>query len=366
MTIDWEKIRGPLPKRSMNARSTAALLDNPGCLRRAVLDTAQIDTAKMADHLGQPVPFGQSPFAIGQGNRFEARVKANHYAELKRVLAEVGIVLPPSLTTVSIRGGFDNEARVADTRGALEAIATGESTAVNVIDKGMTKLLVGDNPVYLEQDALAFRHGEKLHICEIKGFPLVDGTAEPQKVGAAARQSAVYLASIEDTLGELGVDPTVVSYDVVLICPRNYTIQPTARKINVGREVRALRRQLRKREQIDSRLVNLDLTGLTEETRDEAAHSTALVEALEFRYQPACIGTCDLARQCRSEAQDTGSPCTLGDEAANLLAATSTLETAKSLSNGANPEPNNIEVAAALVQARKAQIALTTDPGDPE
>ena len=185
-TIDWTAIRGPLPERRMNARSTAALLDNPGCVRRAVLDTARVNTERLAAALGQPIPFGQSPFALGQGNRFEQRVKADGYAELVRVLAELGVELPAELSTAKVKG-FDNEARVARTREVLQAIATGEPDAPNVIDHGMTKLMVGEHPVYLEQDAMAFRHGGRLHICEVKGFPLVDGTAQPDKVGAAAR-----------------------------------------------------------------------------------------------------------------------------------------------------------------------------------
>ncbi len=38
--IDWEAVQGPFPVRRMDARSTAALLDNPGCVRRNVLDSA--------------------------------------------------------------------------------------------------------------------------------------------------------------------------------------------------------------------------------------------------------------------------------------------------------------------------------------
>jgi len=70
-TTDWATtVRGSLPERRMNARSTAALLDNPGCVRRAVLATALVNTERFARDLGQPVPLGQSPVALGQGNHF--------------------------------------------------------------------------------------------------------------------------------------------------------------------------------------------------------------------------------------------------------------------------------------------------------
>lgn len=111
----------------------------------------------LSEALGEPVPFGQSPFALGQGNRFEARVKADGYAELVRVLAEVGIELPTRLRSVSIKGGSNNDERVARTRDVLRAIAEGDPGAANVIDHGMTMLTVGGITVCLKQDALAAR-----------------------------------------------------------------------------------------------------------------------------------------------------------------------------------------------------------------
>jgi hypothetical protein len=374
-TTDWAtRVRGSLPERNMNARSTAALLDNPGCVRRAVLDTARVNTEQLAKALNQPVPFGQSPFAIGQGNRFEERVKADGYAELVRVLAELGVELPDELETAKVKG-FDNEARVARTRDLLRAVATGKSGAPNVIDHGMTKLMVGDHPVYLEQDAMAFRHGGRLHICEIKGFPLVDGSAQPDKVGAAARQSAVYLASIRNTLSELGLNPDIVSPRVVLICPKNYTTYPTARVIDVTRELHALDRQLERRADVGRLIADIDWTGLSSSVDASAdatlEHGRALMAALDYRYQPSCMGSCDMARVCRTQAREAGSPCALGDEAANLLASTPTIALARQLADGPQSETapwsgsservetaDTDDVAQALRRARRAQLAL--------
>ncbi len=357
MAVNWEAVRGPLEGGRMSARSTAALLDNPGCARRAVLDAAGVNTAKLASQLGKPVPFGQSPFAIGQGNNFERRVKRDGYAELSRVLADLGFALPEVLGTVQVAGGSNNEARVARTTEVLHSIASGDGDAPNVIDHGMTKLTVGGVAVYLEQDALAFRHGDGLRICEIKGFPIVDGTAEPEKVGAAVRQSAVYLASIQDTLAELGHDPSVVSPEVVLICPRNYTIRPTAQVVNVERELRALRRQLARRSSIDELVAELDLQ--IDSGADPQAHGDALVASLPYRYSPACIGSCDMSRVCRTEAVDAGSPCSLGDEAANLLASVLTIEKARELADGtAVGLGDDADVADALQRARYAQQML--------
>lgn len=352
-------IRGPLETKRMSARSTAALLDNPGCVRRAVVDAAGIDQVALARHVGQPTPFGQSPFAIGQGNRFEKRVKEDGYAELVRVVRELGIDLPDHLATAVIGKG-PNDQRVERTRDALARVASGDPDAPNVIDHGMTTLAVGDTTVYLEQDALAFYHGGQLHVCEIKGFPIIDGTAEPDKVGAAARQSAVYIASIEETLTSLDLDTVVVSHDVILICPRNYTTKPTARRINVGRELRALRRQLTRRANLDSTIASLDLGRLDPPTTDPAAHAGLLLAALPFRYEAECIGRCDLARVCRAEAVAQGSPSVLGGEAMNLLAGCATIESARQLADGGGESSDDLDdVAVVLQRARLAQRSLS-------
>ena len=205
--------------RNANARSTAALLSNPGCERRAVLDAGRVDLEKLAARLGAPTQFGQSPFAIGQGNRFEERIKADDYAALVAAINEVlGIFHElEELQSVNLervgrlQGRALIKARAAATADVLEAIANGDTEAPHVVDHGVTTLEVGGNTVYLEQDALAFRVGEHLRICEIKGFPIIDGTASPVKVGAAARQTAVYVASIQDTLAARGFDPALAA-----------------------------------------------------------------------------------------------------------------------------------------------------------
>ncbi len=98
------RLQAVLPTRNGNARSTAALLNNPGCARRAVFDAAGVDLRVVAERLGAPAPFGQSPFALGQGNRFEQRVKDNDYELLVQVVNDVlGIFNgKPTLTSVSL------------------------------------------------------------------------------------------------------------------------------------------------------------------------------------------------------------------------------------------------------------------------
>src|SRR3954471_1897833 len=83
-----DRLRGTGPARRHNARTIAALTGNPGCARRAVLDSAGVDKPKLAERVGFPAGFGQSRFAITRGNTFEAQVKADGGAELLRLVAE--------------------------------------------------------------------------------------------------------------------------------------------------------------------------------------------------------------------------------------------------------------------------------------
>ena len=376
VNIDLDQIRGALPERRMNARSTAALLDNPSCVRRSVLDAARIDLNKMAGLLGAPPKFGQSPFAIGQGNRFERRVKADGYALLVEVLRDVGFEMPDTLETLVVsgagasRGQAALDARLTKTTAALGRIAAGDADAPNVIDHAVTILRVGGGKVYLEQDALAFRAGDRIQICEIKGFPIVDGTADPEKVGTAARQSAVCLASLQDTLEDIGADPGLVSSKVVLICTRNYGLQPTARIVDVSRELRALRRQLARKESVEELLESLDggdlvnaLGALAE--IDLEARADLLVSSLPANFVPRCISDCDMARVCRVEAEEAGEPSRLGEEVQNLVAAIGDIRVAEEIADGAEPPEGGVEAAAVLRRAQRAleeSVALRGQP----
>ncbi|HEX9999339.1 MAG TPA: hypothetical protein VGB74_02700, partial [Actinoplanes sp.] len=72
-----DHLRGPGPGKRHNARTIAALTGNPGCSRRAVLDSAGVDKPALAERVGFAGSFGQSRFALARGNAFEAMLKAD-------------------------------------------------------------------------------------------------------------------------------------------------------------------------------------------------------------------------------------------------------------------------------------------------
>lgn len=370
-----ERLGAAFGTRNASARSTAALLSNPGCDRRAVLDAAKVNLVKVAQRLGAEGPFGQSPFAIGQGNRFEQRIKQDNYAalagainELLHIFDGVDELESVNVERVKIRPGMSLiQSRAEATAEILEAIANGDPSAPHVVDHGVTRLDVGGNTVYLEQDALAFRVGDRLRICEIKGFPIIDGTASPTKVGAAGRQTAVYVASIQDTLAARGFDPELVSPEVVLVCPKNFSITPTAVSVNVDREVRALRRQLRRRTNIGAVLQRLHDDALASGADLDAALAAVadapkdpdvasrLIDLLPYRYVPECLSECDLARHCRQCSTGADEPGRLGGDVEALLGGLPTVAGALDLVDGRTPTEDEREVAELL---RAANLAI--------
>ncbi|MFF7685017.1 hypothetical protein ACFZB6_02550 [Streptomyces syringium] len=199
-------LRGPaVAPHPLDARALAALAANPGCHRRALLDGAGIDKGALARALGSPAAFGQSQFAFVRGNAFESRVKDDGGAELIRLLRErlgEGPQEPdpapaPDLSAVGPEG------RTARTALALrDATAAGRWT---LLDHPLLALPVAGSPVYLEPDAVVVHPDGSWTVVEIKSFAMIDGAADTAKVGAAARQAAVYALALEHVAARLPV-----------------------------------------------------------------------------------------------------------------------------------------------------------------
>ena len=194
-----DRIRGSLPRARANARTVAALTENPGCTRRRVIDSAGVAAHELAEQLGHPPLRGQSPFAIAGGNRFEDRLKKRSNYELLVDALEPFVELPkpPNLVVEDVNNvGRQPDpqawmnARVARTDEALALIASGDTTAPHIVDHPVLRFDLAGVMVNLEPDALAFRIGDKLELVEIKSYPVIDGQADPGKLSSTARPPA--------------------------------------------------------------------------------------------------------------------------------------------------------------------------------
>jgi hypothetical protein len=327
------RLRGTdVAPRALDARALAALAANPGCGRRALLDAAGVDKGAVARALGSPERFGQSQFAFARGIAFEARVKADGCAELLRLLGADGApgaggpprAHLPDLTAAGPEG------RAARTRLALAE--AGSAGGWSLLDHPLLVLDVAGSPAYLEPDAVAVRPDGTWTVVEVKSFPVLDGGADSVKVGAAARQAAVYVLALE------AIDPAAVRPDVLLVCPKDFSNVPVGELVDVRKQLSVTRRQLARLTRIEEIAAALpEQTSFdVREVRDArgAERLAAAVEAVPAAYAPECLDTCELAYHCRDRARERGGVEALGRSVRGELGSLTTVEQVLAAANG--------------------------------
>ncbi|MFE4262239.1 hypothetical protein [Streptomyces sp. NPDC056883] len=334
-------LRGPaVAPRPLDARALAALAANPGCGRRALLDGAGVDKTVLAAALGSPAAFGQSQFAIVRGNSFEAKVKGDGGAELLRLVYEhLGAgsgsgaagspsapgpdALTPDLTAAGPQG-----------RAARTALALREATAAGawtLLDHPMLALEVAGSPAYLEPDTVVVHPDGRWTVVEIKSFPMIDGAADAAKVGAAARQAAVYVLALETTAAK--VAGAEVGHTVLLVCPKDFSNLPTAAPVDIRRERSVTRRQLERLTRVEE-LAGALPEGLTFDPACSAEELTEAVSAVSAAYAPECLAACELAFHCRERARGADEVTALGRSVRGELGGLTTVEAALAAAAG--------------------------------
>ncbi|CAM5548797.1 hypothetical protein SAVIM40S_07520 [Streptomyces avidinii] len=155
---------------------------------------------------------------------------------------------------------------------------------------------------------------------EIKSFPMIDGAADAAKVGAAARQAAVYVLALEKTAEKLpGAE---VAHTVLLVCPKDFSNLPTASAVDIRRERSVTRRQLDRLTRVEELAAALP-EGLCFDPETRTAEELALaVSAVDAAYAPECLAACELAFHCRDRARAADHVTALGRSVRGLGALT--------------------------------------------
>lgn len=363
------QLRGPAAPTRHNARTIAALTTNPGCVRRALLDTAGVDKDALARRVGFPAPFGQSQFAITRGNTFEAQLKADGCAELLRLLRKI---LDLDLTEVAYAdlanvGGINGQdVRHRHAVRTLTGAADGRHPGT-LFDHPLLRLPVAGQDVYLEPDLVAFAHAGAFHVVEIKSFPVIDGQADPTTVAAAAIQSAVYVLALRRLLGG---DAETVSADVILVCPENFSNRPVANRVDVRKQLIMLTHQLTRLTRVETLLDALPV-GLTldlvpdqrgQPTRP-AAELVSTLSVLAARYAPGCLSTCELGFFCRNES--AGRTDRLGISVREQLGGVETVAESLALADGSWPGTDDQAEVAALLRTTARVYAESLPSASP-
>ncbi|RSN79145.1 hypothetical protein DMH26_39055 [Streptomyces sp. WAC 05379] len=352
------ELRGPdVPAKALDARALAALAANPGCKRRAILDGAGVNKAALAGALGSPSAFGQSQFALTRGNAFEAKVKADGGAELLRLVREKldRGAEPPAHARVPELTATGPEGRTARTALALREAteAPGEWT---LLDHPMLALDVAGSPAFLEPDAVVVHPDGSWTVVEIKSFPMLDGSADPAKVGAAARQAAVYVLALEQVAAQLESVPRVRER-VLLVCPKDFSNLPTASAVDVRKQRAVTARQLDRLTRIED-IADALPAGTCFSPELPAADLTAAVESVPATYAPECLAACELAFHCRARSLESGAVTSLGRSVRAELGGLSTVEDVLSAARGESGDPDDPAVAALRRAARLRAEAL--------
>ncbi|WP_406169502.1 hypothetical protein [Streptomyces sp. NBC_00996] len=404
------ELRGPaVPPKALDARALAALAANPGCDRRALLDGAGVDKARLAGALGSPSAFGQSQFAFMRGNAFEARVKADGGAELLRLVHEKldPGAEPPTAGVVPDLSAVGPEGRAART-----ALALREATTAGVwtlLDHPMLALDVAGSPAFLEPDAVVVHPDGVWTVVEIKSFPMLDGSADPAKVGAAARQSAVYVLALEEVAAHLGAEQegragvegtwgsprsseaesagarrtdgpsTVVPstpaeapkrqstsdsapvpevrHRILLVCPKDFSNLSTASAVDIRKQRAVTRRQLARLTRVEDIAAALP-EGTCFSPDLPAADLTTAVESVPATYAPECLSACELAFHCRDRSRAEGAVTSLGRSLRAELGGLTTVGEVLAAAHGETGDPDDPAVAALRRAARLRAEAL--------
>ncbi len=362
----FERLRGVLPPRHVTARVVASQAKNTRCGLLTVANASHVALDRVLERTVWAAPFGQAQSAIARGISFEQRVKADGYGPLIALFRnELGFPVEAARVE-NLKERFphrrndpewDMRHRARATRQIVASIIAGDPDAPNLVDGAILPITLGGKLGYLETDALALRVDERMRVAEIKSFPIVDQRIDPDKLGEAADQSAVYVAALENLVESLGADPCAfVSSEVVLITPRNTGMQPTLSRIAVDKRVRHLREQLAESADAAAILASIP-EGVTfpQPDTDPVPVLETLATYSGTWYRPSCLAFCGLARWCRARAQDDGDPAALGETAVRLLPGIRSTQRALELASGA---PATLAERAASEALARAQAVL--------
>jgi hypothetical protein len=371
-----EALRGTAPRRSPTVRALAAYAAHSDCALATLGFAAGVDFDRLLRGTPCQPSAGQSPFAFARGLQFEERLRQNDYALLLGLLqARAGAPLP-SPRIVNLRTSKGMAERSRKTLELLRQIVRGEPAAPHLIDGAVLRGWVGGVLAYFEADAVAACLGNQLQVAEVKSFPKVDERIDPDKLGAALDQAAVYILLARQEIDRVhGCGAQMVSERALLITPRNVGLTPTLSEQPVVQRIARIEGLLasvpRAADVAAAVPAGLSFEPIGDE-KQPARRRLELLSELADRvgtaYKPACLTTCGNAFFCRERAFRAGSPCVVGTGAVRQLPGVDSLARAAQLSAGEAPTAVERPAAELLAGAGALYdaVAASTSPGKPE
>lgn len=318
---------------------------NPTCDANTLSAVHNVRLDKAAKAIGLEVSFGQSPFAITRGNRFEAGLFWDDAQKLRAAL-ERGRCLPDSsVGFLDLRLKMNGGARIRSIDHALEEteawlrrIAADPATADSIVAAPMIKIPKG---VILPEalliiDAVTVTKTvdcrARVSVGEVKVFPDRGGHTDPQQLASARAQAGIYEHAMRLAVAALGLSDDIdVSPHGFLVFTWPGSNSPSVRA-NEDLTYQAIRaeRGFERLEQVALGVVRDD---------DFSADNPALIQRVleaPTDYSEACLSFCDLAPRCHATALAADAPIILGGEVARFLGET-TISRALELVAGVEP-----------------------------
>lgn len=318
---------------------------NPTCDANTLSAVHNVRLDKAAEAIGLPVSFGQSPFAIARGNRFEAGLFFDEAQKLRHALERRGCLPRGSAGFLDLRLKMNGGTRIASvdqalrqTEDWLRRIAADPSDPESVVAAPMIKIPKG---VILPEALLIIDvvtvtttvdGRARVAVGEVKVFPDRGGHTDPQQLASARAQAGVYEHALRIAVGALGLaDDIDVATDGFLVFTWPGSNSPSVRAHE------DLTYQAIRAERGFDRLEQVAL-GVVRDN-DFSADNPALIQRVleaPTDYSEACLSFCDLAPRCHARALAADSPIILGGEVARFLGE-STISRAVELMAGAEP-----------------------------
>lgn len=375
-----QEIRGGAPQRSPNIRVLSGYAQHTSCNLATVGFMAGVDFDRLLTKTRYQMPFGQSPFAIARGFAFEKMLRADDYAAARELFRELPGFPATGARVVNLREGFPKNAtamprRANATLKLLGEVLKGGPCAPHLIDGAVLTASIGGRTGYFEADALAAWAAATVYAAEVKSFPKVDDRVDPDKLGAALDQVAIYILLTREAVLKLGANPDrVVSDQALLVTPKNVGLVPTLSQQRVTRRIERNQRLLQNipdpAEVVASVHSGLSFGPIADTAAEERKRLDTLQDLADrvgTCYEPSCLTTCGNAKFCRERAFRAGTPALLGPAAVRLLPDVATLNRAEALTHGDQPTAKESPAAALLARAgRLYDEAMRSDKSTKE
>lgn len=324
---------------------------NPTCEANTLSAVHNVRLDKAAEVAGLTPSFGQSPFAIARGNRFEAGLFYEDAAKLRSSLERKGCLPAGSSGYLDLRLRMNGGTRIgtidqalAETEAWLRRIAADAANAESIVAAPMIKIPKG---VILPEalliiDVVTVTHQTpgrvRVTVGEVKVFPDRGGHTDPQQLASARAQAGVYEHAMNLAVDALGLAEGIeVDTRGFLVFTWPGSNSPSIRP-NEDLTYQAIRAQ-RGFERLEE--VALALVRDDDFSADNLQLISRVLEA-PTEYSEACLSFCDLAPRCHANALEADDSIVLGGEVARFLGDT-TISRALELMAGSPPD-NDREV----------------------